>query len=280
MGDLDLTDLATRAADGDRDALEVLCRETQHLVYRLSLRFYSRRPDAEDVTQDIMVKVITNLGSFEGRAKFTTWVYTIASRHLLASKRKLVESSVGGAEPFGQWLDANLPGTEPEIGSDIEYQELCSEIRLGCTHGMLLCLSRDLRIAYLLGDLVGFTAVEAAEVLDIAPAAFRQRLARARRTMRSVIENRCGLMSEANPCRCSIQIRPSISAGILDPKKLSFTKHPGVDTPVTVDSLSRAADQLDTATAVAEIFRAQPDYAAPEEIWAGLQRACPDLLAP
>jgi len=280
VSDLDLTDLAAKAASGDRDALEVLCRETQHLVYRLSLRFYSSRSDAEDATQDIMVKVITNLGGFEGRAKFTTWVYTIASRHLIASKRKAVEDSVAGAEPFGQWLDANLGGAEPDIGSDIEYQELCSEIRLGCTHGMLLCLSRDLRIAYLLGDLIGFTAVEAAQVLEITPAAFRQRLARARRIMRSVIENRCGLMSESNPCRCSIQIRPSVSAGILDPDNLTFTKHSGVGKPVSVESLSRAAGQLDMAVAVAEIFRAQPDYAAPEEVWANLQRACPDLLAP
>ncbi|NOX31557.1 MAG: RNA polymerase sigma factor [Actinobacteria bacterium] len=266
MADLDLTELAAKAADGDRDALEVLCRETQHLVYRLSLRFYSSRPDAEDVTQDIMVKVITNLGSFEGRAKFTTWVYTIASRHLLASKRKLVEDSVAGAEPFGKWLDANLGGSEPEVGSDIEYRELCSEIRLGCTHGMLLCLTRDHRIAYLLGDLVGFSAVEAADVLEITPATFRQRLARARRTMRSVIENRCGLLVETNPCRCEIQIRPSISAGILDPNNLAFTKHPGVDTPVTVDSLRRATGQLDKATAIAEIFLAQPDYADPDKI--------------
>ncbi len=58
--------------------------------------------------------------------------------------------------------------------------------------GMLLCLSRPLRLAYLLGDLMGMTDVEGAAICDTTPAAYRQRLARARATMRGVIADRCG----------------------------------------------------------------------------------------
>ncbi len=73
-----------------------------------------------------------------------------------------------------------------------EYAELCADVRYSCTSGMLLCLSRPLRLAYLLGDLMGMTDVEGAAICDTTPAAYRQRLARARATMRGVIADRCG----------------------------------------------------------------------------------------
>jgi len=91
-----LEDLARRAQRGDKDALTELVREIQHLVYRLALRFLGTPHDAEDATQEILIKVITHPSWFEGRSKLTTWVYTIASRHLMAMRRRFVESSVKG----------------------------------------------------------------------------------------------------------------------------------------------------------------------------------------
>ncbi len=65
--DVALEELSARAVDGDRDALEALCRQLQHYVYRLALRFFSHPQDAEDASQEIMIAVLTNLGRFEGR---------------------------------------------------------------------------------------------------------------------------------------------------------------------------------------------------------------------
>ncbi len=150
----DLDALARAAADGDRQALGDLCRELQHLVYRLALQFFSSRQDAEDATQEILVKVITNLGSFEGRSKLTTWVYTIATRHLLRARTGRVEPLVQGPQEFAEWLDRHL-SDEFNAETEAEYRLLCGEVRISCTYGMLLCLSRDQRAAYLLGDLSG-----------------------------------------------------------------------------------------------------------------------------
>ena len=106
--DLDLDDLARRAADGDRESLSALVRELQHPMYRLALRFLGHRQDAQDATQEILIRVMTHLGSFEGRPKFTTWAYTVATRSLLRTKRRFVESSVQGPEQFAAFLDAGL----------------------------------------------------------------------------------------------------------------------------------------------------------------------------
>jgi Sigma-70, region 4 len=101
----------------------------------------------------------------------------------------------------------------------------CDEVRISCTYGMLLCLPRPQRAAYLLADVLGLTDGEGAEILDCSRDAFRQRVSRARRTLRFVIDNRCGLVDPANPCRCGRQIAAGEAAGVLDRKRLPLARH-------------------------------------------------------
>ena len=79
----DLEELAAEAAAGDAEALTVLLVEVQHPVYRLSLRFLGDPTDAEDATQEILIRVVTRLSSFRGESRFSTWVYRVACNHLL-----------------------------------------------------------------------------------------------------------------------------------------------------------------------------------------------------
>jgi RNA polymerase sigma factor (sigma-70 family) len=277
--DMALEELAARAVDGDRDALDELCRRLQHYVYRLALRFFSHPQDAEDASQEILIAVLTNLGRFEGRSKLTTWVYTIAGRHLLRARPGRLERLVRGPEPFADFLDRNLAEDyRDQTASEVEYRLLCGEVRIACTYGMLLCLSREARITYLLGDLFGFTDADGSEALGVTPAAFRQRLARARRVMRGIIERRCGLVDDANPCRCGRQVRGSIVHGILDPDQLVFATHPGVGGAIEASALERAAAQLDVVEAMAEVYRSDPSFEAPAAVESGIRSAAPDLL--
>lgn len=274
----DLEGLAGQAVAGDSAALEQLCRSLQDLVFRVALRFSSDPEAAADATQEILVLVVTHLPSFEGRSKLTTWVYTIASRHLLRSARGPVELSVAGPEPFAEWIDHHLAPAPPDRFDPGEFALLAGEVRLACTYGMLLALTRDLRITYLLGDLVGLPDSEGAEALGITKPAFRQRLARARRIMRAIIADRCGLVDAANPCRCDRQLESSIDYGILDANRPIFSRLPGADAPIPADTIESAAAQLDTAVAIAEIYRADPRFRAPARVWETLQARCPALI--
>jgi hypothetical protein len=103
---------------------------------------------------------------------------------------------------------------------------------------MLLCIPRPQRAAYLLADVVGLTDVEGAEVLDCSREAFRQRASRARRTLRYVIDNRCGLVDPANPCRCGRQIAPSERAGILRRDCWSRAEHPREEVRVWIEPVA------------------------------------------
>ena len=270
---VDLDDLARRAADGDRQALTDLLRGLQDPMYRLALRFLGHPHDAQDATQEILVRIMTHLGSFEGRSKFTTWVYTVATRSLLRGRKRFVESSVAGPEEFAAFLDAGLADTDPTM-EEAEYRLLCEETRISCTYGMLLCVPRPQRAAYLLGDVMGLTDVEGAEVLEVSREAFRQRVSRARRTLRYVIDKRCGLIDPSNPCRCGRQIEASLGAGILDPDNLVLSTHPRSEVRVWIEP---AAKQLDDVVAIGELYRFDR-FTAPGALWDDLRSRYPVLF--
>jgi DNA-directed RNA polymerase specialized sigma24 family protein len=152
--EVNVDELARRAGDGDRDALSALVRELQHPMYRLALRFLGHPEDAQDACQEILVRIVTRLGTFEGRSKFTTWAYSVATRSLLRTRKRVVESSVRGAGQFAAFLDAGMGDVDTTM-EEAEYRLLCEEVRISCTYGMLLCISRPQRAAYLLADVVG-----------------------------------------------------------------------------------------------------------------------------
>src|SRR2546421_5538695 len=140
--------LVKNILSGDKKALEKLIRALQGNIFSLSLRFLWLKEDAEDATQEILVKVITNLGKFEDKSKFTTWVYRIAVNHLLNLKKNKLEQSLSFSE-FGKDLENNLNTASYELA---DKNLLIEEVKIGCTLGMLICLDRNLRIAYILGE--------------------------------------------------------------------------------------------------------------------------------
>jgi DNA-directed RNA polymerase specialized sigma24 family protein len=213
------------------------------------------------------------------RSQFMTWLYTVAVRQLMRTRKRHIEASVKGPESFAAHLDKGLADRD-FTAEEAEYRLLCAEVRMSCTYGMLLCLSRPLRASYILGDAMGLPDTVAADICGISRAAHRQRLARSRRTVRQIIAQRCGLVDAANPCRCGRQIESSLAAGIMDRDRLLFARHPRLDTgPIEAGTIERAADQLDLALAMGEVYRSDPSFAAPREVWERVRAACPDLLA-
>jgi hypothetical protein len=139
---------------------------------------------------------------------------------------------------------------------------------------MLLCIPRVQRAAYLLADVIGLTDVEGAEVLDCSRAAFRQRVSRARRTLRQVIDNRCGLVDPANPCRCGRQIAASIDAAILDRTHLPLVEHPRETARRWIEPVAK---QLDEIVAIGDLYRFDR-FTAPTSLWDDLRSRFADLL--
>ena len=167
-----LEDVARQAVDGDRDALDRLVSALQDDVYGLALRMLWNREDAEDATQEILVRVVTRLAQFDFRSRLKTWVYRVAVNYMLDVKKSPVER---------MQLDLSAVRRRPGRRSvsdgpaDAERSLLTEEVKIGCTLGMLQCLDRPHRLAYVLGEILELPGPEAAEALGIAPARFRKR---------------------------------------------------------------------------------------------------------
>lgn len=89
MDDIDLDELALRAAAGDRAALEDVLAAVQPRVRRICGRMLLHPQDAEEATQDALLLVATKIGSFAGRSKFTTWLHAVASNSARSTYRSL-----------------------------------------------------------------------------------------------------------------------------------------------------------------------------------------------
>jgi RNA polymerase sigma factor (sigma-70 family) len=209
--------LARRAIDGDGEALAALVGAIAPDVLLLARRMLGDPTDAEDATQDIVVKVITSLGTFRGDSALKTWVYRIASNHLVTMKRGRRE--IFSFEMMDEFIEAGLSAAlPPPPGADAAV--LTEEVMVGCTQGTLLALDRDQRIALTLVDLLDLSGDDAAAIVGVEAATFRKRLQRARASIAAFMERRCGLVRKENPCRCEKMIGFSVAQGLLDPERL------------------------------------------------------------
>ncbi len=216
-------ELVELAKNGNRAALEKLVLRHQAWVYNIAVRMVFRPQDAEEVTQEVLVKVITKLSTFKGESSFRTWLYRIAANHVLNMKRQRAETRATSFADYGAAIDATPDLDLPDPKSvPVEVPLLVEEAKNGCTMGMLLCLDRKQRLIFTLGEILGASDTIGAEVLEMTADNFRQCLARARRDLHSFMNHQCGLVNKNNPCRCPKKTRGFIEQGHVDPRRLLF----------------------------------------------------------
>ena len=256
--------LALMAKQGSRIDLENLIEQIQSRIYGLSLRMLGFASDAEDATQEILIKIITHLGNFKGNSRFTTWSYKIAVNHLLnVRKTKFREMNV----TFDYWEEL-VYRTDPTFDyHSVEEPTktlLTEEVRIGCMQGMLQCLEKKIRIALILGEIFEMSGEEAAEILGISKGAYRKRLSRGRDKVYRFMERNCSLVNSGNPCHCSKLVGPDIRDKWIDPDNLQWVGdrcHAKIDTTVR-DRLK----ELEEIQRSMVLFRSYPEYSAPDSV--------------
>ena len=206
----DLEELARRALSGNRETLEQLVTALQGDVYGVAIRMLWNREDAEDATQEILVRVVTRLAQFDGRSRLKTWVYRIAVNYILDVKKSPVERMRLSFKAFSDDLATGLSDDGP---GDTERSLLVEEVKVGCTLAMLQCLDRPHRIAYVLGEILELSGPEAADALQIGADLFRKRLQHAREQIAAFTRRHCGLVSVAAPCACHRRVPAALRAG-------------------------------------------------------------------
>lgn len=254
LSERELGELVGAAQGGDRNALDAIVRALADDVYGLSLRMTANVADAEDVTQEVMIKIVTRLASFRGEASVRTWSYRIAVRHVLDRRKGRVEALGLDLEQFAaDLLDGLSPSAEPEDPLAVE------EVKLGCTLAMLTCLDREHRLAYVLGDVFDLPGETAAELAGVAHDVHRQRLSRARRQLEAFTESYCSLVNAQAPCSCDRRVKRAVELGRVQPGSLSLARHPR-------RPLAQSVREMESLHATAALFRSHPAYSAPEAL--------------
>ncbi len=219
--------LVTEAVHGSRESLEKIIRRIQGKIFGLALRMLFHPADAEDATQEILIKVITHLKSFRFEGPFNAWAMKIAANHLRSVRKGRVEKREFSMEKAQGIIDrAEAKGWLSEFPEAPEpVMEV--EMRSACTQALLLALDRAHRMAFILGVVMDVTSSEGAFILDISPAAYRKRLSRARQRVKVFLGRNCGLFNDANPCRCTGILEGHLKRGWVNPQKRLFTEEDG-----------------------------------------------------
>jgi RNA polymerase sigma factor (sigma-70 family) len=258
------------ARDGRLQAIDDLIGTIEPGVYRLAVHALGHRDDAADATQEILLKVVTHLGSFRGEAAFSTWVWRVAYNHLATARTRKAESPEVSLEGIAERLDQGL-----EFAADLARERgdpvpltpqdklEARQLALACTQSMLMALDREQRLAYVVDVVVGLDSATAADVLGISPEAYRQRLSRARARLDAFVGRTCGLAQPQAACRCERQL-----------PALRHVARPGGPDPGAVAARAGAEQAeaerqlaaLGRVSDAASLLRAHPAYRAPQAL--------------
>ena len=121
--------LVRLAAEGDKGALEQLLTGVQDLAFNLSLRMLGTIHDAEDASQEILIRVMTNLASFRGESAFTTWVFRIAVNHLKNYRKSMFAQHPLSFEYYGEDIVSGKEKDIPDLTMGVDRNLLEQELK-------------------------------------------------------------------------------------------------------------------------------------------------------
>ena len=243
--------LVNQILEGNKQSLSRLIQKHQPYIYNIAWKMIGDPTKAEDLTQESLLKIITNLSSFKGESSFRTWAYRIVRNHFLNDQKKPSNKFADNFEDLGNRLDSSISVDISEEEQELKQEEI-REVRLKCLSGMLLCLTKEQRMIYIIGDIYGADHNVGSEIMGISKANFRMKLSKARKDLYNFMQNKCGLVNKGNPCRCHKKVTVALEHGMVDAKELlfnrkeysTFQKSIEPDTNYLVDESERLYTQL------------------------------------
>lgn len=256
----EMEQLVGRAVAGDKSAVEKILTEIQDLVFNYSLRMLGTIADAEDATQEILIKVMTHLSSFRAESRFTTWVFRIASNYLKDYKKNKFSKYPLSFEFYGEDIEGGAEKDIPDLTQGVEQAILEEELKMSCTNVMLQCLDKESRCIFILGTMFKVDSRIAGDILGISPEAYRKRLSRVRAMMAEFMSRYCGL--EGGMCSCGRRVNYAIASHRLQPDNLEYSAMEQGDDEV-MHGFKNAMERVDDLSFV---FSDMPFYHGGREV--------------
>src|SRR5580658_439607 len=222
--------LVEKAKQGDSMAFGSLVEPWRKPLFGYIYRMVTLRQDAEDLLQDVLVRVLENIREYRGEARFKSWLFGIATHvcldHLRHKKRWRVE-----AQLIGEQEAMASPGAYEMLVDLTRAPEFRFEIREHIAF-CFSCIARTLppeeQAAIMLKEVLGFTNEEAASMLDVSEPVFRHRLSAARAKMTEDYEGLCALINKSGLCYQCSGLQAVAPDGHHGPELVQIEVAPGV----------------------------------------------------
>jgi RNA polymerase sigma-70 factor, ECF subfamily len=174
-------EIVAQCRNGDWEAFAKLVLKYQSRVLTLAARILDNRSEAEDIAQDIFVKVFQSLHEFRGASRFSTWLYRITVNHCLNHLRRRTrhQQTLVVTEPE-EWIQ--------ETSTTNPHKTLEQKERWALVQAKLQLLSPEHRTIILLRDFEGLSYDEIADVLQLESGTVKSRLHRARMELKVLLE--------------------------------------------------------------------------------------------
>lgn len=205
--------LIVLALEGNETALEDLIQRHRSWIHDTALGMTRDPLTAEDVTQEVLLIILTRLSTFRGESSFRCWLHRIISNHVInLRKRKTRESCItfsqlGRLIDNGPLVDLSDPRSIP-----VDLPLLFEEVGAFCMMGMLLCLDLEQRLIFILGEIFEVNDWVGSEVFEISKVNYRKKLSRARKLVYGFVKERYGTADEKMP-RNGVHSPKGASAG-------------------------------------------------------------------
>ena len=252
-------DLVDKATAGDKKALETLIVGVQDIVFNLSLRMLGTFADAEDATQDILLKMITHLSSFRGDSSFTTWVFSIAANHLKNYKKHMFARYPLSFEYYGDDIENGKSQDVPDLTQNVEKGILAEELKMSCTNVMLQCLDMESRCIFILGTMFKIDSRIAGDILGMTPEAYRKRLSRIREKMADFLGEYCGEYGSGR-CKCIDRVNYAIQSHRINPLQLDYM----TATEISMQTMMDVKNAMEDIDDLSQDFSFCKPYQSPE----------------
>jgi RNA polymerase sigma factor (sigma-70 family) len=156
----------------------------QDMVYNTALGIVQNSEDAQDITQDVFLKVFEKLSDFRSESMLSTWIYRITVRKALDQEKKKLRQRHGG---FLKRVFSIAPGEEPVVfdhpGVQLDRKEKASIL-----FRSLKKIPEKQRVAFTLQKLEGMTAAQVADIMEMSVQAVESLLARAKANLQEILK--------------------------------------------------------------------------------------------
>ena len=178
--------LIKRSQKGDVEAFEELIRDYKKIAFNIALRILKNKEDAEDISQEALIKAYSSIDRFNMKSTFKTWLYRIVVNSCLDFKRKRSLATYSLDEPIKtQTSEVKMQIEDNKNNPDVIFEkELNSKMVLEAVNQ----LEYDFKTIIILRDIQGFSYQEISEILSCNPGTVKSRLNRARKKLKTVLE--------------------------------------------------------------------------------------------